>query len=201
MWTHVLLIKACIMQLSATTLKNFSIWEIMWNVIFFEKNWAVILLFRIRGLFCIFALGKKVEKTQNAQVRERLLLYLTSPGHDFFLCLLAVASSCANRADTSPLVPLAVDSFFIGRRKSNPRKPWVCLFAFTGWVCRAIRGESDLQPSTTSLETQTLKGSSPHPNYFQSFRKTCLLSLAAYNLAVKSISNIFRIYSFQKPNY
>ena len=60
MWTHVLLMKACIMYLSATTL--YSIWEIMWNVIFFEKNWAVILLFRIRGLFCIFALGKKSRK-------------------------------------------------------------------------------------------------------------------------------------------
>ena len=87
MWTHVLLMKACIMYLSATTLNFYSIWEIMWNVIFFEKNWAVILLFRIRGLFCIFALGKNSRKTQNAQVRERLLLYLTSPGHDFFFWL------------------------------------------------------------------------------------------------------------------
>ena len=177
----------------------------MWNFIFFEKNWAVILLFRIRGLFCIFALGKKSRKNPKCtspwkafivpHISRSWLFFLTC--HSCYL--LAVASSCANRADTSPLVPLAVDSFFIGRRKSNPRKPWVCLFAFTGCVCRVIRGDSDLQPSTTSLETQTLKGSSPHPNYFQSLRKTCLLSLAAQNLAVKSISNIFRIFFLQKP--
>ena len=156
--------------------------------------------------FAYLPSGKKVEKTQNAQVRERLLLYLTSPGHDFFFCLV----TCATFLPSPPAAPTALTRrplslsrlILSSSEDANPipENLGSAFLPLRGAFAESSGDDSDLQPSTTSLETQTLKGSSPHPNYFQSLRKTCLLSLAAHNLAVKSISNIFRIFSLQKPN-